>query len=236
MQKTIQAAVVLLGLVLLAGCGEDKKADADGARGGDTYVPDPSLKGALAECEGFVIQQTIDESRTGWKQRLKKPPQFKFDKKDQYFWNLETSHGNMKIKLWPEVAPMHVSSTIYLTQVGFYDGIIFHRVIPNFMAQGGCPLGKGYGDPGYKYSGEFDPAVKHDRPGLLSTANSGPHTDGSQFFLTFRPTHNLNGGHTLFGEIVKGMQILRAIEKLGTPGKGVPRATITINKATITVE
>ncbi|MEE8107168.1 MAG: peptidylprolyl isomerase [Planctomycetota bacterium] len=238
MQKTFQAAVVLLGLVLLAGCGEDKEAVGGGASGGDTYTPDPSLKGALAQCENFVIQQTINDSESNWKQRLKKPPQFKFDTKDQYFWNLTTSHGDIKIKLWPEVAPMHVSSTIYLTQVGFYDGIIFHRVIPGFMAQGGCPIGRGSGGPGYKYSGEFDPKVKHDRGGLLSMANAGPGTDGSQFFLTFVPTPHLNMQHTLFGEIVEGTQTLRAIEKLGVKGRqgGKPRSRITIKKATITVE
>jgi len=244
MQKTIQAAAVLLGLVLLAGCGEDKAVPDNNTGCGDktksgcgesTDAGDTSANNALAQCEGFIIQQTIDESKTGWKQNLTRPPEFKFDTKDQYFWNLATSHGDIKVKLWPAVAPMHVSSTIYLTQVGFYDGIVFHRVITGFMAQGGCPIGAGSGGPGYKYMGEFDPKVKHDRGGLLSMANAGPGTDGSQFFLTFKATPWLDMKHTLFGEIVEGREVLRAIEKLGSKG-GQPRAKITINKATITVK
>jgi cyclophilin family peptidyl-prolyl cis-trans isomerase len=95
--------------------------------------------------------------------------------------------GPIDVKLLPDVTPMHASSTIYLTRLGYYDGLAFHRVIPGFMAQGGCPLGTGTGGPGYEYDGEFSPTVKHDKPGILSMANRGPGTDGSQFFLTFVP-------------------------------------------------
>ncbi len=111
-----------------------------------------------------------------------------FDANKDYFWILETNKGNIKIKLMPNVAPMHVTSTMFLTEKGFYDGTMFHRVIPGFMAQGGDPLGTGTGGPGYKYAGEFNANVKHDRPFLVSMANAGPNTDGSQFFITFVPT------------------------------------------------
>ena len=103
------------------------------------------------------------------------------------------------------------------------------------MAQGGCPLGRGTAGPGYEFGGEFSPHVKHDRPGLLSMANGGPNTDGSQFFLTFVPTPWLDGKHTIFGEVVEGMQTLEALEALGSRS-GRTREILTIDKATIAVE
>jgi peptidyl-prolyl cis-trans isomerase B (cyclophilin B) len=109
-----------------------------------------------------------------------------------------------------------VSSTLYLTTLGFYDNTIFHRIIPGFMAQGGDPLGNGRGNPGYKYAGEFSDDIKHTQGGLLSMANSGPNTDGSQFFLTFTATPWLDAKHTIFGQVVKGMDVLKSIEKLGS--------------------
>ncbi|MCO7223420.1 peptidylprolyl isomerase [Pleionea sp. CnH1-48] len=131
---------------------------------------------------------------------------------------------------------MHVSSTIYLTRLGFYDNTVFHRVIKNFMAQGGDPTGTGRGNPGYRYDGEFDVNVKHDRAGLLSMANAGPGTDGSQFFITFRDTPHLNGNHTIFGEVVQGMDTLKTIESLGGGRSGRTTEKLEIVKATIRVE
>jgi peptidylprolyl isomerase len=127
-----------------------------------------------------------------------------------------TTEGKVVIRLMPEVAPMHVTSFLYLTKLGFYDGLSFHRVIPGFMAQGGCPLGTGTGGPGYQFAGEFSDVVKHDKGGLLSMANAGPGTDGSQFFLTFVATPWLNGKHTIFGEVVEGMDVLKALEASGS--------------------
>jgi cyclophilin family peptidyl-prolyl cis-trans isomerase len=143
--------------------------------------------------------------------------------------------GSLKVKLDPKVAPMHVTSTIYLTELGFYDGTKFHRVITGFMAQGGDPLGRGSGGPGYQYAGEFDPKLKHDKPGLLSMANAGPNTDGSQFFLTFVATPWLDGKHTLFGEVVEGMGTLKELERRGSPA-GATREELLLRKARITVE
>jgi cyclophilin family peptidyl-prolyl cis-trans isomerase len=111
---------------------------------------------------------------------------------------------------------MHVSSTIYLARLGFYDKVVFHRVIEGFMAQGGDPLGRGTGGPGYQYGGEFDPSERHDRPGLLSMANAGPGTDGSQFFITFVPTPHLDDKHSIFGEVISGKDTLTALEKRGS--------------------
>lgn len=168
-----------------------------------------------------------------WKLKLTKPEMMKFDSEKEYFWLLETNKGTIKIKLMPDVAPMHVTSTIFLTNKGFYDGTTFHRVIPGFMAQGGCPLGTGNGSPGYKYDGEFSPDVKHDRPFLLSTANAGPGTDGSQFFITFKPTPWLDGKHTIFGEVVEGQDTVQKLEAAGTPGQGTPKEDLLLQKARI---
>ena len=167
-----------------------------------------------------------------WKSNLEKPEMMTFDSANEYFWILDTNKGRIKIKLMPEIAPMHVTSTIFLTQKGFYDQLSFHRVITGFMAQGGCPLGTGTGGPGYNYNGECDPNVKHDRPYLLSMANAGPGTDGSQFFLTFAATPWLDGKHTVFGEIVEGQDVMTKLEAAGSQS-GQTSEKLMINKATI---
>jgi len=190
---------------------------------------------AIVAIDEFIQKQEVDKSKSGWKTSLNKPPQVEFDADTTYYWNLETNVGNIKVKLDPVVAPMHVSSTIYLTQLGFYDGIIFHRVIPGFMAQGGDPLGRGNGGPGYNYSGEFDAKARHNKGGLLSMANAGPGTDGSQFFLTFKATPWLDDKHTLFGEVVDGMDTVRELEKRGSQSGGVSEK-LEIQKATISTD
>jgi peptidyl-prolyl cis-trans isomerase B (cyclophilin B) len=186
--------------------------------------------------QGFIAKQDIDKSKPSWKTSLPRPPKVRFDPKKSYFWMLETNIGSIKVKLMPKVAPMHVSSTIYLTELGFYDNTPFHRVITGFMAQGGDPLGKGTGGPGYMYSGEFSPKVKHDEPGMLSMANRGPGTDGSQFFLTFVPTPWLDGKHSIFGQVVEGMGTVKELEKFGSAGAGTPTKPLKIVKATIQVQ
>jgi cyclophilin family peptidyl-prolyl cis-trans isomerase len=130
------------------------------------------------------------------------------------------------IRLHADTAPKHVASAIYLVRLGYYDGLIFHRVIPEFMAQGGCPSGTGSGGPGYQMAGEFDGGRKHDKPGMLSTANSGPGTDGSQFFLTFVKTPHLDGKHTIFGEVVSGMETVDKIVNSPRDGSDNPNERI----------
>ncbi|MBN1506916.1 MAG: peptidylprolyl isomerase [Sedimentisphaerales bacterium] len=179
-------------------------------------------------------QESIKElGDKGWKLKLTQPPMMAFDPNTEHFWILDTNKGEIRIKLMPAVAPMHVTSTIFLTNKGFYDGTMFHRVIPGFMAQGGCPLGTGRGGPGYAYAGEIKPNVKHDRPYLLSMANTGqPNTDGSQFFITFKPTPWLDGKHTIFGEVVAGQDTVKKLEAAGT-AQGEPKEELKINKARI---
>ena len=174
----------------------------------------------------------VDKSNPDWKQQLSIPEVMEFKAGEKYYWDMETSMGNMSFLLFHEQTPMHASSTIYLTELGFYDEVVFHRVIPGFMAQGGDPTGTGRGGPGYRYEGEFPAGLSHDRPGLLSMANAGPGTDGSQFFITFVPTQYLDGKHTIFGELVGGMETLKALEERGS-NSGQTTEELVINKATI---
>jgi cyclophilin family peptidyl-prolyl cis-trans isomerase len=190
---------------------------------------------AISAIDAFIAEEKVDKARRAWKSTLNKPPKVAFTSGKSYYWNLETNKGKIKIKLMPDVAPMHVSSTIYLTRLGFYDDTVFHRVIPGFMAQGGDPTGTGRGGPGYKYEGEFDCSVKHNKPGLLSMANAGPGTDGSQFFLTFVKTPHLDGKHTIFGRVIKGMDTVKELEKFGSRS-GRTTEKLMIERATISVE
>jgi peptidyl-prolyl cis-trans isomerase B (cyclophilin B) len=115
---------------------------------------------------------------------------------------IKTTKGDIKLKLFPEEAPLTVLNFVNLSARGFYDGLSFHRVIADFMIQGGCPLGTGTGGPGYRFQDEFSPSLRHDSPGILSMANAGPGTNGSQFFITHVPTPWLDNRHTIFGKVV----------------------------------
>lgn len=189
----------------------------------------------LDEITRFIETQSIDTDDAGWRTGLPKPPLFNFDPERKYYWELQTNLGHIIIRLMPDTAPMHVSSTIYLILLGFYDNLVFHRVISDFMAQGGCPLGSGTGGPGYVYDGEFGAGIRHDKPGLLSMANAGPGTDGSQFFLTFVATPWLDGKHTIFGEVIGGFDIVRALEQRGSQS-GKPSEDLAMMKSKVRVE
>jgi len=114
---------------------------------------------------------------------------------------MQTSRGDIHLELFPDQAPVTVANFVNLARRGFYDNLVFHRVIDDFMVQGGCPQGRGSGGPGYKFEDEFDPSLRHDRPGRLSMANAGPGTNGSQFFITHVATPWLDDAHTIFGQV-----------------------------------
>jgi peptidyl-prolyl cis-trans isomerase B (cyclophilin B) len=126
---------------------------------------------------------------------------------------IKTNKGDINLKLFPDEAPLTVLNFVNLSKRGFYNNLTFHRVIPNFMIQGGCPLGTGTGGPGYQFKDEFSPELKHNKPGILSMANAGPNTNGSQFFITHVPTSYLNNKHTVFGEVVdsKDQKVVNSI-------------------------
>jgi cyclophilin family peptidyl-prolyl cis-trans isomerase len=244
--RVVHVLTLLTGLTvtaLLAGCGPDGSNDVGAPKPG---VPGPIREGdTLAEIDAFIAQSKIDRSSPGWKTRLPKPIQVGFPKDKHVHWTLETNKGRIVAKLWHEVAPLHVSHFAYLTRLGFYNGLIFHRVIRGFMAQGGCPNGNGRGWPGYALPRELRADVKHSRPGLLSTANAGGNaSDGSQFFIMFdgpRPggryedvIRKLDGGYTLFGEVVEGLDVVRAMEAVGASGDpGTPKEPLIIERASV---
>ena len=124
----------------------------------------------------------------------------------------DTDRGQIKVELYPDKAPLTVASFVNLARKGFYDGLSFHRVIPDFMIQGGCPKGTGTGGPGYKFEDETNNGVKHDRGGL-SMANAGPGTNGSQFFITHIKTDWLDGKHTVFGKVTEGLEVVDAVKQ-----------------------
>ena len=219
--------LTLLMTLFLASCeGEDR------AMSGTGEVGEAEEKMTSSQNEPA---DNIDRSNPDWKQNLALPAMFSFETDKTYYWDLETNKGNMSFRLYHENAPMHASSTMFLTDVGFYDDVVFHRIIPGFMAQGGDPTGTGRGGPGYRYAGEFDGTTSHDKPGLLSMANAGPGTDGSQFFITFVPTQYLDGKHTIFGEIVSGEETLAMLEAAGSRS-GQTSEQVKIKRAIIRVE
>jgi peptidyl-prolyl cis-trans isomerase B (cyclophilin B) len=126
----------------------------------------------------------------------------------------ETARGPLKVRLFPDKAPLTVANFVNLARRGYYDGLSFHRVIPDFMVQGGCPRGTGTGGPGYRFEDECRPDARHDKPGVLSMANAGPGTNGSQFFITHVPTPWLDGKHTVFGEVV-GAADQKVVDAIG---------------------
>ncbi len=148
------------------------------------------------------------------------PPPMTIDISKQYTATIETGKGNIVLELFASDAPVTVNNFVFLARDGFYDGTTFHRVIPDFMAQGGDPTGTGTGDPGYKFADEF---TEHTHVlGALSMANAGPNTNGSQFFITYTPQYHLDGKHSVFGQLVDGMDVLKTIEN----GDTIVRVTI----------
>jgi len=132
---------------------------------------------------------------------------------------IETSKGVIRLELHEDRAPKTVANFEKLAGEGFYDGLTFHRVIPNFMIQTGCPQGTGTGGPGYQFEDEFDDSLRHDRAGILSMANAGPNTNGSQFFITHGPTPHLDGKHSVFGVVIEGQDVVDSIEQGDTMEK-----------------
>ncbi|HOT96859.1 MAG TPA: peptidylprolyl isomerase [bacterium] len=141
------------------------------------------------------------------------PPALMIDVKKHYLARLETSRGLIELELYPEYAPMTVNNFVFLSREGFYDGVIFHRVIADFMIQGGDPTGTGRGGPGYRFADEFKGNPLIHETGVISMANAGPGTNGSQFFITHSPQPHLNGHHTVFGKVITGQETVDEIRQ-----------------------
>lgn len=138
-------------------------------------------------------------------------PELKIDTRKKYTATFKTEKGDIVCSLYASKVPKTVNNFVFLAREGFYDDTIFHRVITDFMAQGGDPTGTGMGGPGYKFNDEFESSLRHNGPGVLSMANAGPNTNGSQFFITHVPTPWLDNKHAVFGQVVKGLDVLFSI-------------------------
>ena len=215
----------------LGGSASPRRKAAHGVRGRSAAIP-----------ANEVSRPVLDE------------PSFRARGSDRYdalmptFATFNTSEGTFKARLYDDKAPKTVANFTGLAEGTkewtdpktrekvtrrFYDGLIFHRVIDGFMLQGGCPMGNGMGGPGYQFGDEFGPGLRHDRPGLLSMANAGPNTNGSQFFVTLVPTPWLDNKHAIFGEVVEGMDVVQKIGKLKTGAQDRPVTDVVINSLTI---
>ena len=162
------------------------------------------------------------------------PPVMSIDPKKKYTATMNTDKGEIVLELFADKSPLTVNNFVFLSRQGFYDGTLFHRVILDFMVQGGDPTGSGSGGPGYRFADEFVSTLKHDKPGVLSMANAGPNTNGSQFFITHVPTPHLNGKHSVFGQVISGMDVLLSIPPRD-PAK-INSPAVKLNKVTIREE
>lgn len=164
--------------------------------------------------------------------RWSTPPEMVIDPKKDYSATIHTDKGDLTLELFASKVPRTVNNFIFLAREGYYDGTIFHRVIANFMAQGGDPTGTGRGGPGYSFADEFDKSLRHNKPGILSMANAGANTNGSQFFITHVPTPWLDDKHSVFGQVTGGMDVLMSIPERDPQRTGAP--AVQINSVTIT--
>ena len=159
------------------------------------------------------------------------PPELTIDPKQKYTAVLHTDKGDIKLELFADKTPKTVNNFVFLARQGFFDGTFFHRVIADFMVQGGDPTGTGRGGPGYRFADEFHPSLRHDKPGMLSMANAGPGTNGSQFFITHVATPWLDNKHSVFGHVVEGMDVVNSIpprdpQKVDAPAIHIKSVTI----------
>ena len=200
-------ALGVLAILVFAACGNDDPLSSSSATGSSSKIVTPAT--------------AIPKPAT------KSAPPMSIDPSKDYVATLVTDKGRISIKLFAKEVPNTVNNFVHLSRTGFYDGVTFHRVLPGFMAQSGDPTGTGMGGPGYQFDDEFDPGLRHSGPGILSMANSGQNTNGSQFFITFVPTPSLDGlnpdgsakdcadpyvsCHAVFGKLVEGMDVLGAI-------------------------
>jgi len=150
------------------------------------------------------------------------PPAMSIDTSKTYEAVLKTDKGDIRIHLYADKSPITVNNFVFLARQGFYDGVTFHRVISGFMAQTGDPTGTGRGGPGYKFANESDPTLKHDSEGIVAMANAGRDTNGSQFYITYAPQPHLDGGYTIFGKVIEGMDVLRSISPRNPALNGAP--------------
>lgn len=237
MRPALLTALLLITLILLAACGgnEEPAASADSAASpaaesttvdGNNANSAPETATTPAPAEAAATQDVVvpppDIAEPGPASTVMPiernamytvTPAMEIDPAKYYYATFKTNRGDIKVQLFADRAPLTVNNFVFLARQGFYDNTSFHRVLDGFMAQGGDPTGSGAGGPGYQFADEFFPGLVFDRPGLLAMANSGPGTNGSQFFITFVPTPHLNELHTIFGEVIEGEEVLSRLTR-----------------------
>jgi peptidylprolyl isomerase len=220
---------VVLGFVLLS------NRSAAAPTGTEPTTPAFTDATPAAETNSNVAATAAPPAGSGAaaKKTYSAPPPMTIDTTRNYTATITTAHGDIVIKLRPDLAPQTVNSFVFLAREGFYDGLTFHRVIPGFVAQGGDPKGDGTGGPGYTVPGEFTDKVQFDKPGIVAMARPGNDVNGngSQFFITLAPAPNLNGQYTIFGEVVQGQDVVDKITprdpaQATTPGDTIEKITI----------
>lgn len=183
---------------------------------------------------GNASSSSQGQTGSGSSKKYAAPPQMSIDQSAGYTAKIKTNKGNIVIELFPASAPKTVNNFVFLANEGFYNGIIFHRVIPNFMIQGGDPTGTGTSGPGYKFEDEIDAKLGFEKPGILAMANSGPNTNGSQFFITTASTPHLNGNHTIFGKVLEGQDVADTISTVPAGPGNKPNQPVVIQGIEIT--
>jgi len=196
-------------------------------------TPTPTQEETMAEPQGVACGGEVPEAADQRKQSYDQAPRMQLDGDADYHAVLRTSCGRIEIDLFEDRTPITVNNFVFLAREGFYDGTIFHRVIAGFMNQGGDPEGTGMGGPGYEFEDEVMEELGFDRGGLLAMANAGPGTNGSQFFITAAPAPHLDGLHTIFGEVVEGMDVAERINQLETGPNDNPIDTVYIESIQI---
>ena len=227
----ILALMALLGCVLQTPAPEETAA----VTGTPGATPPTAAPGSTPPADTPTPRPTPTISSGGAAPRSwSSPPVMALEPQSDYFADLRTNQGNFRVRLFAAETPLTVNNFVFLAQQGFYDGLIFHRVIPEFMIQGGDPTGSGAGGPGYNFADEIVPGLVFDAPGKLAMANAGPNTNGSQFFITVEPTPWLDGRHTIFGEITDGQAIVDAISQVARNNRDAPLRQVIIESVEIT--
>jgi peptidyl-prolyl cis-trans isomerase B (cyclophilin B) len=212
------------GVAALAFLGGEEERPANEASPGATPSPTPE---AAVACGAQTPSNAEEE-----KPMYQRPPEMRIDPKKDYRATLQTSCGPIEVELFAEDAPVTVNNFVFLAREGFFDGLTFHRIIPDFVLQGGDPKGDGTGGPGYQFEDEIVDSLKFNEAFLLAMANSGKDTNGSQFFITTGEPRHLNGLHTIFGRVTEGKDAVKAIEAVGSQD-GTPTETVYIERVRI---
>ena len=193
----------------------------------------PALTPAAGATATPAFTPAATSSVSGSRASYSSLPAMTLDPESEYIANFRTNRGNFAVRLFAAQTPVTVNNFVFLAQQGFYDGLIFHRVIDGFMIQGGDPTGTGGGGPGYQFQDEIVAGLVFDSPGKLAMANAGPGTNGSQFFITVAATDWLNGSHTIFGEVTEGQSVVNSISRVATNNRDAPLQRVVIERIDI---